>query len=270
MSKEKERKFKKDEFYGWRAGEAWAHDYVRTCQVAVENEEVFSVFKSTPAFQTILEHVPVQLGQSYITNVANNNPKLLKNLQQFADGNDSVGTPLVHKIDNNFNVVMSPTTARYIKVLSDLRTAFGSLQGYNIVEIGGGYGGLCKVISLEEDFANYYDVDLDEPLALAAKYASTTGINNFNPVKIEDLEKLENVEIDLVISNYAFSECNYETQDVYIDKILSKAKRGYLTHNTAPERQSRTESKICEYENFKIFGEDLCRKKHKIYTWGGE
>ena len=123
---------------------------------------------------------------------------------------------------------------------------------------------------IERAFKEYQFEDSRLEKSAVDDKRKTTGINNFNPVKIEDLEKLENIEIDLVISNYAFSECNYETQDVYIDKILSKAKRGYLTHNTAPERQSRTESKICEYENFKIFGEDLCRKKHKIYTWGGE
>jgi hypothetical protein len=37
---------------------------------------------------------------------------------------------------------------------------------------------------------------------------------------------------DLVISNYAFSELPSELQTRYIEKIILKAKRGYLTINS--------------------------------------
>ena len=41
---------------------------------------------------------------------------------------------------------MSPTTIRYIKNVSDIINAFGTGMK-SIVEVGGGYGGLCKVMS---------------------------------------------------------------------------------------------------------------------------
>ena len=36
---------------------------------------------------------------------------------------------------------------------------------------------------------------------------------------------------DLLISNYAFSECVKEIQDKYIQKIINNCKRGYVIHN---------------------------------------
>ena len=38
-------------------------------------------------------------------------------------------------------------------------------------------------------------------------------------------------EYDLIISNYAISECNKDVQKYYIENILSKSKHGYITHN---------------------------------------
>jgi hypothetical protein len=49
---------------------------------------------------------------------------------------------------------------------------------------------------------------------------------------------------DLVISNYAFSELPSPLQIAYIDKVISKAKRGYLTMNTGKTESSRDENKL--------------------------
>ena len=186
----------------------------------------------------------------------------------FRAANDSVGNPVLASWESFGVTRMSPTTIRYIKVLSDLNTLFGNLDNFNIVEIGGGYGGLCNIIYRKHKFANYYDIDLPEPLSLANLYCKHVGIDNFFPTQITKLEELEDVKIDLVISNYAFSECNYETQDVYVEKVLSKAERGYITHNTGVDRQERTKSIIQNYNNFRVFDKDLCKKEHPIFVWG--
>jgi hypothetical protein len=36
---------------------------------------------------------------------------------------------------------------------------------------------------------------------------------------------------DLILSNYAFSECKKEFQDEYLERVLRPATRGYLTCN---------------------------------------
>ncbi len=46
------------------------------------------------------------------------------------------------------------------------------------------------------------------------------------------INKEEPRDYDLVISNYAFSELPKKLQLAYIEKVLAKAKRGYLTMNS--------------------------------------
>jgi hypothetical protein len=276
MSKvpEIERGFKKEEYYGWRCSGNMVDQYLAGCLAASSYDSVFKKFKQQDSYGYILEHVPGALGGDYLLNVEKNNFDLLKDMQKFLindlHGNPTKSTYILHKL-KDIRLLMSPTTARYIKVLSDLKTLFGSLDNMNIVEIGTGYGGLPLIVSKEYDFKNYYDVDLYEPSQLALRYCKKAhSVKNFHVITPEQIDQLDDIEIDLVISNYAFSECNDETQDVYIDKILSKAKRGYITHNNSDERRERTKSIIQDYPNFKVFDHDLCKKKHPIFTWGAD
>ena len=266
--KEIDRGFKQKEYYGWRAVNYMAIDYIKQCRAATRDDSVFEHFKSMSGFRNILEHVPSDLGEKYLDDISKNNPELIQEAQIFIKANDTIGSP--YKSDYvKYNIEeISPTTARYMKVLSDLMTLYNNLDDMNIVEIGGGYGGLTTVISKKFKFNNYYNVDLADPAKLAKKYCWLAGINNFHIITPDKLDKLNDVNIDLVISNYAFSECNYETQNIYIDKILSRSKRGYITHNTSDERRERTKSIIQNYNNFNIFGRDFCKKQHPIFAWG--
>jgi len=270
--KEIERGFKEEEYYGWRCAEHMVDKYLAGCLAASSYDSIFKNFKKQDSYGYILEHVPPDLGTLYLRNIETNNPALLHEFTKFTI-NDKLGNPYLGKFKfskiENLQLQTSPTTTRYVKVLSDLITLYGSLDNLNIVEIGAGYGGLALVISQHFNVKNYYDIDLFEPGRLADRYCRKEHkINNFHVLTPEQLDELENVEIDLVISNYAFSECNYETQDIYIDKILSKAKRGYITHNNSEERRNRTKSIIEAYDGFKVFDVDLCKKEHPIFTWG--
>ena len=278
MSKvpEIKRGFKKEEYYGWRCSGNMVDQYLAGCAAASSYESIFKKFKQQDSYGYILEHVPGPLGGAYLSNIEKNNFDLLKDMQKFLI-NDLYGNPsrntYVFTLHSGTKVklIVSPTTIRYVKVLSDLKTLFGTLDNMNIVEIGAGYGGLPLIISREYNFKNYYDVDLYGPTRLAKKYCTEKhGMDNFHVITPDQVDQLKDIEIDLVISNYAFSECNYETQDIYIEKILSKAKRGYITHNNGEERRNRTKSIIEGYPNFKVFDHDLCKKKHPIFTWGSD
>jgi len=268
-----ERGFKEEDYYGWRCDDEWADSYINHCQKAVKNEAVFANFRSSVKYGPILEHVPPSLGAAYLENIFINNTFLVNHIDKFISINDRVGSPQV--CDFEIGVIKkkfkaSPTTLRYVKVLSDLISLYGSLYGLNIVEIGGGYGGLAAVIKAQFSFNSYYDVDLRWPGVLAKKYTSAVGIDNFIPITPEKLDDLEDVKIDLVISNYAFSECNRETRDIYIDKIFSRAATGYITHNGDDARRNETQSSIEGYRNFRIFDQDLSRrevKRHPIFVW---
>lgn len=76
----------------------------------------------------------------------------------------------------------------------------------------------------------YNLVDLPEVLALAERFL--TELNTAGDIRYIDGTHLYNdVPCDLVISNYAFAELVKPVQDIYIQKIISKAKAGYITWN---------------------------------------
>tara|TARA_A100001515_G_C4590436_1_gene215804 strand:- start:165 stop:974 length:810 start_codon:yes stop_codon:yes gene_type:complete len=269
MVREIDRGFKKEEYYGWRAPEHMAVNYVNFCKEAVFDEHVFSNFKRNMFYNNILEHVEIDLANRYLENISRNNPQLLEKIDKYRNINDLIGNPRTYSFDKYGIDSVSPSTIRYVKVLSDLTTLYGDLNNMTIIEIGGGYGGQASILSQEYKFSKYYNIDIKYPSLLAKKYCKLNKIQNFVSIPVDKISNLDNNEsYDLVISNYAFSECNYPTQDIYIDKIFSKSKRGYITHNTSQERRDRTLSYIRDYNNFQIFTKDLSVKEHPVYTWG--
>ena len=42
--------------------------------------------------------------------------------------------------------------------------------------------------------------------------------------------ELKERQYDLLISNYAFSECDRSTQDYYLDNVINHSKRGYIIY----------------------------------------
>ncbi len=200
--------------------------YRSFCLSAASNPKEFQNFKQNPAYTRILEHLSREEGQRYLDYIRNYYPHLLEDFKKFQE-NDLLGSPLIF----NYPAIgmTGPTTLRYVKVLGDIESLFGNLTGKKIVEIGGGYGGQCLVISKAYHFDKYRIVDLPEPLMLAKKYLNSHYTSNFECVNPSDLRGEESC--DIVISNYAFSECNRSVQLEYLEKIIKYAKHGYFTLN---------------------------------------
>jgi putative sugar O-methyltransferase len=216
-------------YKGWKAEEQIALDYLETCRSAVEDDEIFAKFKSLQGYKNILEHVTPQDGAMYLELVMQmSSDSLLENIQKFKE-NDSIGTP-----DKTFYPKVgdiSPTTIRYIKNVFEMSTLLEDYPISRIVEVGGGYGGLCKTLSVVCNFDEYIFVDLPEAVKVQEKY-----IKNFSDiyekskfVSCDNLQEIKN--IDLFISNYALSECDYETQTNYYEKLVSNAKFAYIIYN---------------------------------------
>ena len=76
--------------------------------------------------------------------------------------------------------------------------------------------------------------DLVPVLELVRKYLSSFGNNQvkLNKVIFEDLRELPDKNWDLVISNYAFSELPKSLQLDYVEKVLTRSKRGFLIMNS--------------------------------------
>ena len=199
-------------------------NYRNVCKEASENLSVFDNFKRDPRYTAILEHCPISQAQE-IASWCLKHPNFSMEKLEMAKLNDSKGNPDLHFFGEPIGRI-SPSTLRYLKCVLDLESMFTALDGKRIVEIGSGYGGLCGIIKRVFDVKSYTLVDLPEPLALTRRYLEDDTNIYLTPDDVKSGESY-----DLVISNYAFTECSKAIQDRYINNILKNSKNGYITYN---------------------------------------
>ena len=197
--------------------------YAEICREAVEDDKVFAKFKQDPRYTAILEHVSPEHGGRYIEHILEYelNDEMI---DEFKD-NDDLGGPNRVDYGEPFGKV-SPSTLRYIRNALDISYFFGEGELNKIVEIGGGYGGLCKTISCLCDFDEYHIYDIEPASKLQEKYLSKFGIKAVHHSVPEETK-----DIDLVISNYAYSELGENLQDLYYNNVIKNAKKVYMILN---------------------------------------
>jgi putative sugar O-methyltransferase len=170
-----------------------------------------------------LEHVTKEEAETYLSLVKIKFSKQLELIKK----NDQFGNPDIYEFDKVG--LMSPTTARYLKNTSDIVSKFGK-NHKSIIEIGGGYGGLATVLYPFVKYDSYLIIDLYEVNLLSRRY-----LKNFEyPIlshEISEIELEDEFEFDLLISNYAFSECERDIQIEYINKFIRKTKKFYMIFN---------------------------------------
>ena len=206
----------------WTLQDEAVDPYLQVCRLAAQSSDYFNTFKSHPAYRHVLEHVSEDEGQKYLDEIQIDYMDKLDEVKQ----NDSLGGPVTYDYDKVGNI--SATTLRYIKNTSDIITKFGNSFD-SIVEIGGGYGGLCKVLSSFIKFEQYLLLDLEECNLLSRKYLSLFTLPTISH-RAEEIDQIDE-NFDLLISNYALSECNRETQMMYIEKFVKKSNKFYIMHN---------------------------------------
>ena len=106
-------------------------------------------------------------------------------------------------------------------------------------------------------FEQYLLLDLEECNMLSRKYLSYFDL----PTMSYQAEEIVDVEdnFDLLISNYALSECNRETQMMYIERFVKKSDKFYLMHNNF-----HADSGNMSYEEFI----DVMSDTHDIEYYG--
>ena len=144
--------------------------------------------------------------------------------------NDSVGNPYLSRFDcGDSMVIASPTTLRYVKVLVDVLTLFDATKIRTVTEIGVGYGGQCRILRKFLPIERYNLVDLPEVLALAEKFLTALDATGDDLRYLDGTHLYNDAPCDLLISDYAFSELSKAAQEIYLEKIVSKARAGYVT-----------------------------------------
>jgi hypothetical protein len=154
------------------------------------------------------------------------------------------------------------------------------LDNVDIIEIGGGYGGLCffirKLASLFELTVRSYTIfDLEEPSKLQKKYLENMGYFDTN-FRSENLQKNS-----FLISNYAFSGIPMYLQKQYTNNVLNPyTSHGFLAWNLIdvyafvadknisiePEVQSTgIKNKYVRFKPFEFNGQSGQDLKHGLY-----
>ena len=147
-----------------------------------------------------------------------------------ASGNleDASQLPLVKVPDlmaSVFQYEGNATQRRYKHYANKIYHRFDRFNKSTVLEIGAGYGGLCKEMhalpyGLIKD---YYILDLPE-------------VVEFQKVYLKDVPNLHfgvPDEIDFLISCYCIGELKPSDKTEYIQKYVSKAKRGFIIWNPA-------------------------------------
>lgn len=240
-------------------------DYVTTVENALKHPHVFVSFRRHPAYTQILEHVSYEHGAAYIEVLKRDAPDLFARVEEFKV-NDLVGNPKLVSYAEVSNI--STTTLRYMKVANDIRKYFGEHLNA-IAEIGCGYGGQRLVLDKVIKTDKYHMFDLLPVLKLIERYLEShllRGAYQICPIN----QHPGDVEYDLVISNYAFSELPLGVQMQYIHKIISKSKRGYLTMDANATSEHLTLDDLKKLlPPFKIYQEEpITWEGNYIIVWG--
>ena len=138
--------------------------------------------------------------------------------------NDKYGKPRLSDIK-----LLGRVNARTIEYLYFAFLFLEHLQSFNkttidVVEIGGGYGGLCVIMSKICHLFNitintYIIFDLPYVCKFQKKYTLLNGVTT----NVQDIEK---VDMDIIksgsscISTYCFDELSQDLKDLYMDKLI--------------------------------------------------
>jgi len=161
----------------------------------------------------------------------------LDDVKEFASKNDSVGGPELCTIEEGF--MCSCASMRYTahSILA-IRHFLQFSNEIDIVEVGGGYGGLALAFhffapKMGLTIKSYTIVDLPSPVKLQAKYLEKMGVTNigFSDAATYGSELPDGL---FLVSNYAFSEFSEKIRTCYEKVLFPKLRHGYMLWNNTP------------------------------------
>jgi len=215
------------------------NDYIACIEANIKPDRTYDEmdFKSDPRYRSILEHVSFEQGQAYLDAIKTEFGYWFEthknHLIEWCKANDEVGKPVQYEYEGFSKC--SPTDLRYIQhaylILTHMMSNKLDRDDLRVVEIGGGYGGLCffllRLASLMSvNISEYRVFDLDAVVELQKTYLDHHGIKVI-PCKLGD-----ELPQSYLISDYALGEMPKELQSEYISKVVDPyCPWGFLTWN---------------------------------------
>jgi hypothetical protein len=204
--------------------------FSEVCAQAARDEDRFATFKADPFFNLICERSSYEEGERAIEAIERDYPELHARCGQFRE-NDRLGSPRVY--DYGKWGVFSPTTLGYVAMAARARAQLGDLSGKRILQIGAGYGGLCKILSELFTFKSYTIVDFQPQLDLTQSYLERLGVLGVTFCTWENLSVEEGV--DCAISEGQFSELCAEEQQRLLEQVMKHVDLGCLWGEVVPQ-----------------------------------
>lgn len=207
-----------------------------------EQPQLLNSFKNNHLYREILEHVSYEQGIEYLKYIKES--KIFKSGELTQDQiidiikeNDRIGDPIKFKFDI---VECSPTSLRYVyhAILALEHLSKKNYETNRIVEVGGGYGGLCLAISrvskiMKIKIDKYFIIDLKEVTFLQEKYLEKFSLE-FDIRILESSNFGSDIKENglFMISNYCIGEIGDELVYKYSNNLFPKISGGFVTWNT--------------------------------------
>jgi putative sugar O-methyltransferase len=218
--------------YDWiGADRDFVDKYADVCHTFAHDEVAFADFKRNVTYNRILEGNEKLVGKIAYNQIADRNklPLFLENINKLKE-NELYGNP---RKEDYFDLKdIAPSTLRYFNSFLEIEEVLGDAKPKTIIEVGGGYGGLCKTLSVFYDFDSYTLVDMPEVLELCERY-----LRNFPDLhkKVKYISSndigLINGAYDLFIGDSSLAECTSAIQIRYA-QIARKCEYAYVVYNS--------------------------------------
>ena len=206
-------------------------EYPELALKAALDPSTFSVFRRHHKYTSILEHVSRKEGEQYLNIIREKYKMKDDEIFQILKPLMKVGNPKLLRL-KGLSDKISTTGLRYLKIALDIKKITGSKIG-NVVEIGCGYGGQAIILDQLLEIESYTFYDLWQVNLLIKRFIEDSNFNTEYTISTirEDSFKCRN-SWDFCISNYAFSELPKAIQEIYINRILNKTKKGFMLMNS--------------------------------------
>lgn len=157
----------------------------------------------------------------------------------------NVGSPYGLKLQEQL-IILPDTPRHYYYAFNIKEQLYGNISPF-IIEVGGGYGGLCKIIKTEIPGATICDIDLLPPLITAYYYLRKSGkavqfIDDISQVQVGkvnllpsdlfDSKKKSRIRPNLVFNSRSLCEMSEVTCSKYID-FVNKSDAEYFYHENS-------------------------------------
>lgn len=226
--------------------------FAACCREAVKEEAKFQVFKRDPFYSFLYQGYSYEEGWEALREIEQKHPSLLAHRDKFRTA-DQIGGPEVY--DYGDFGVFSPTTLHHILRAGKIQEEMKQMPHASaMIQIGAGYGALCKILHDLGLWKTYAIVDLPEHLALARKVLGEQGIHNVAFYSIDEIPS--SVQYDVAISDGSFSEFSRALQKRLIDKVLLHARAGLIWGHVFPKHFGVEPFTLHELETY--------FKKHKL------